>query len=143
MKTDMTIIDANNLILGRMASNVARRLLSGEEIKIINAEKVIISGRKDATFERYKMYTDRGSREFGPHFPRRPDHIVARTIRGMIPHKKMTGREAYNRLKVYIGIPPELSKEQASTLENASITRLSTSNYTVLGDLSKRLGSKF
>lgn len=139
----MAVIDANNLILGRMASLVAQRLLNGEEIKIINAERAIISGRKDTTFERYKAYIDRGSREFGPHFPRRPDQIVARTIRGMIPHKKMTGREAYKRLKVYIGVPPELSKEQTSTLENASITRLSTSNYTLLGELSRRLGSKF
>ncbi len=139
----MAVIDGNNLILGRMASLVAQRLLKGEEINIINAEKVIISGGKDTTFARYKRYVDRGSREFGPHFPRRPDQIVARTIRGMIPHKKMTGIDAYNRLKVYIGVPPELSKEQANTLQDASITRLSTSNYTVLSDLSKRLGSKF
>lgn len=139
----MAVIDASNLILGRMASMVAQRLLSGEEINIINAEKSIISGRKDTTFERYKKYTDRGSREFGPFFPRRPDQIVARTIRGMIPHKKMTGREAYKRLKVYIGVPPELGKEQAGTIENASLTRLSTSNYIILGDLSKKLGSKF
>ncbi len=139
----MAVIDANNLILGRMASIVAQRLLNGEEIKIINAEKAIISGRKDTTFDRYKKYVARGSREFGPHFPRRPDQIIARTVRGMIPHTKMTGREAHNRLKVYVGVPVELSKEPASTLENASITRLSTSNYTVLGELSKRLGSKY
>lgn len=139
----MTVIDANNLILGRMASLVAQRLLNGEEINIINAEKAIISGRKDTTFSRYKAYIDRGSREFGPFFPRRPDQLVARTIRGMIPHKKATGKEAYNRLKVYIGVPSALSKEQANTLEAASIMRLSTNNYTVLGDLSKRLGSKY
>ncbi len=139
----MTVIDAKNLILGRMASTVAKRLLAGEEINIINAERAIISGRKDTTFDRYKRYVDRGSREFGPRFPRRPDQIIARTIRGMIPHTRMTGREAYNRLKVYIGVPPELGKEQAGTVEEASITRLSTSNYTVLGDLSKRLGSKY
>lgn len=139
----MTVIDANNLILGRMGSAIAKRLLKGEEIKIVNAEKSIISGRKDATFERYKRYTHRGSREFGPHFPRRPDQIVSRTIRGMIPHKKATGRDAFKRLKVYIGMPQELGKEPASTIEDASITRLSTSNYTVLGELSKKLGSKF
>ncbi len=139
----MTVIDAKNLILGRMASSVAKRLLKGEEIKIINAERAIISGRKDTTFERYKRYAGRGSREFGPRFPRRPDQIVSRTIRGMIPHTKATGREAYNRLRVYIGVPPELSKEQAGTVEDASIVRLSTSNYTVLGELSKRLGSKY
>lgn len=139
----MIVIDANNLILGRMASTIAQRILKGEEINIINAEKAIISGRRDATFERYKAYAARGSREFGPRFPRRPDQIIARTIRGMIPHTKTTGRDAYNRLRVYIGVPPELSKEQASTINDASITRLSTSNYTVLGDLSKRLGSKY
>ncbi len=139
----MAVIDASNLILGRMASNVAKRLLNGEEIKIINAEKAIISGRKNTTFNRYRRYIDRGSREFGPHFPRRPDQIVSRTIRGMIPHTKLKGREAYNRLKVYIGVPPELGKEQAGTLEEASIMRLSTSNYTVLGELSKKLGSKY
>jgi large subunit ribosomal protein L13 len=139
----MTVIDASNLILGRMASIVAGRILNGEQINIINAEKAIISGRKDTTFHRYKAYVDRGSREFGPRFPRRPDQIIARTIRGMIPHTKTTGREAYNRLRVYIGIPPELSKEQTSTLDEASIMRLSTANYTVLGDLSTRLGSKY
>ncbi|MCE8424849.1 MAG: 50S ribosomal protein L13 [Candidatus Methanoperedens sp.] len=139
----MSVIDARNLILGRMASVVAQRLLNGEEINIINAEKAIISGRRDTTFDRYQKYAARGSVEFGPHFPRRPEQIVARTIRGMIPHKKTTGREAYNRLKVHVGIPPELIKEQANTIENASITRLSTANYTVLGDLSKKLGSKF
>ncbi|MBU3965938.1 MAG: 50S ribosomal protein L13 [Euryarchaeota archaeon] len=139
----MALIDASNLILGRMASLVAQRLLKGEMINIINAEKTIISGRRDTTFERYQKYVQRGSREFGPMFPRRPEQIVARTIRGMIPHTTTTGREAYSRLRVHIGVPPELSKEQADTLEGASITRLSTANYTVLGDLSKKLGSKF
>ncbi len=139
----MAVIDASNLILGRMASLVAQKLLKGEEINIINAEKAIISGRKDTTFDRYQRYVQRGSREFGPHFPRRPEQIVARTIRGMIPHTTFTGRQAYDRLKVYIGVPPELSKEQAGTLEDASIKRLSTANYTVLGELSKKLGSKY
>ena len=139
----MAVIDASNLILGRMSSMVAQRLLKGEEINIVNAEKAIISGRKDTTFDRYKRYIQRGSREFGPNFPRRPEQIVARTIRGMIPHTTFTGREAYSRLKVYIGVPPELGKEKAVTLEDASITRLSTANYIVLGDLSRKLGSKF
>ncbi len=139
----MAVIDASNLILGRMASLVAQRLLKGEQVNIINAEKAIISGRKDTTFDRYLKYVQRGSREFGPRFPRRPEQIIARTIRGMIPHTTLTGRQAYDRLKVYIGVPPELSKEQAGTLEDASIKRLSTANYTVLGELSKKLGSKY
>lgn len=138
----MTVIDANNLILGRMASVVAKRILNGEEIDIINAEKTILSGRKVATYERYKQYVDRGSREFGPYFPKRPDQIVKRTIRGMIPYKREIGKNAFRNLKVYIGVPRELSGQDTSTIDGANISRLSTSNYTVLGELSKKLGSK-
>ncbi|MFU8766791.1 MAG: 50S ribosomal protein L13 [Candidatus Methanoperedens sp.] len=137
----MTVIDANNLILGRMASAVAKRILEGEKINIVNAEKAIISGRKAATYDRYKQYADRG-RDFGPYFPKRPDQIVKRTIRGMIPYKRAGGKEAFKNLKVFIGIPGELSQQETSTIENANISRLSTSNYTVLGEMSKKLGSK-
>ncbi|MDW7726102.1 MAG: 50S ribosomal protein L13 [Candidatus Methanoperedens sp.] len=137
----MTVIDANNLILGRMASAVAKRILEGEKINIVNAEKAIISGRKVATYDRYKQYADRG-RDFGPYFPKRPDQIVKRTIRGMIPYKRAGGKEAFKNLKVFIGIPGELSQQETSTIENANISRLSTINYTVLGEMSKKLGSK-
>ncbi|MCX9014646.1 MAG: 50S ribosomal protein L13 [Candidatus Methanoperedens sp.] len=137
----MTVIDANNLILGRLASDVAKRLLNGEVINIVNAEKTIISGRKVATFDRYKQYASRG-RDFGPYFPKRPDQIVKRTVRGMIPYKRERGKEAFKNLKVYIGVPRELSEQETTTIERASISRLSTSKYTVLGELSKKLGSK-
>jgi large subunit ribosomal protein L13 len=137
----MLIINAEGLILGRLASMVAKRLLEGEEISIVNAEKAIVSGSKEATFLRYKKWVDRGSREKGPHYPRRPDQIVARTIRGMLPYKKSRGKDAFTRLKVYIGIPDELVREPITTLENADMTRLSTIKYMALGELSRRLGS--
>ncbi len=139
----MRVIDASDLILGRMASIVAKRLLNGEEIRIINAEKAVISGRKDVTIDKYKARIQRGSREKGPYFPKRPDRIVKRTIRGMIPYKKAKGRQAFKKLKVYIGVPPELSQEKAETIEDANIKRISTSNYIILGELSRRLGSTY
>ena len=43
----VTIIDGEGLVLGRLASTVSKRLLNGEEITIVNAEKIIISGNKD------------------------------------------------------------------------------------------------
>lgn len=137
----MTVIDGNNLILGRLASDVAKRLLNGEVINIVNAEKTIVSGRKVATFDRYNRYVHRG-RDFGPYFPKRPDQIVKRTVRGMIPYKRERGKEAFKNLKVYIGVPRELSGQETTTVQGASISRLSTSKYTVLGELSKKLGSK-
>ncbi len=51
----MTVINADGMILGRLASILAKRLLAGEEIHIINAEKIVISGDKVTTFGEYKQ----------------------------------------------------------------------------------------
>ena len=72
----VTVIDADGLLLGRMASLVAKRALSGEEIAIVNAEKTVISGSRARVHAHYREKRSRGSREGGPFFPRRPDHIV-------------------------------------------------------------------
>ena len=79
----VTIIDGDGLLVGRLASNVAKRALAGEEIAVINAEKAIISGNRARVLNNYKQKRQRGSREGGPFFPRRPDHILKRTIRGL------------------------------------------------------------
>ncbi len=135
-----TIIDADGLILGRLASIAASRLLNGDTIAIINAERVVISGGKAATYREYKETVDRGSTIAGPYFPRRSDQIVKRTIRGMLPYKRMRGRDAMSRLRVYIGTPAELSKSGAETIPEAGMSRLGTINYIRLGELSAKLG---
>ena len=143
IKMKMTIINADGLILGRLASNVAKRLLLGEEILIVNTEKAVISGSKLNTFEEYKKQINRGSREKGPHYPKRPDQILKRTIRGMLPYKRKYGRDAHSRLKVYIGVPYEMQNESFETINYARMSRLSTIKYMRLGDLSKKLGAKW
>ena len=56
----MAVIDANGLILGRLASTVAKRLLSGdEEIHIVNAEKAVISGSRASTLRDYRETRER------------------------------------------------------------------------------------
>lgn len=137
---DGIVIDADGLILGRLASVVASRLLGGDAIAIINAEHAMISGSKTTTFREYKEMVDTGSTEHGPYFPTRPDHIVKRTIRGMLPYKRMRGREAMSRLRVYMGVPVELTETEAETISEASITRLGTIKYIRLGELSAKLG---
>ena len=92
------IIDGEGLILGRLASVVSKKLLDGEEIAILNAEKIIISGTKDWAYAKYKQRIDRASisnpRRMGPKYPRRPDDIFRRTVRGMLPYKQAKGRDA-------------------------------------------------
>ena len=136
----MTIINADGLILGRLASDVSKRLLLGEDIIIVNAEKAVISGSKVSMLEEYKSQVNRGSREKGPYYPKRSDQILKRTIRGMLPYKRKRGRNAHSRLKVYIGVPDELQNESFETVKDARMSRLSTIKYIRLGDLSKKLG---
>jgi len=138
----VTVIDANGLIIGRLASIVAHRLLSGEEIAIINAEGAVVSGSPETTISKYKTMRKKGSKEKGPYFPKRSDMILRRTIRGMLPYKKALGKAAFGRLRVYMGTPAELSKVEAETLENAHKSKLSTIKVTELAKISQRLGAK-
>jgi len=107
------VIDANGKILGRLASFVAKRLLEGKRVAIINAEKAIISGNPETILEKYqkrRSIEGKPKPTKGPVQPRTPDRIVWKTIRGMLPMKKAKGREALRRLRVFIGVPPELRK---------------------------------
>jgi large subunit ribosomal protein L13 len=139
----MTVIDAKGLIMGRLASVVAKRLLAGEEISIVNADKVIISGSKATTLTAYKTTMEIGTREFGPYFPRRPERILKRTVRGMLPYKRARGKDAMSRVKVYVGIPIEFKSAELTTITEANMNRLSSNKYVELGEVSRRLGSKF
>ncbi|WP_445476223.1 50S ribosomal protein L13 [Methanococcoides methylutens] len=139
----MTVIDANGLIMGRLASNVAKRLLSGEKIAIVNAEYAVISGSKATTFGEYDEIMNIGTREFGPYFPKRPDRILKRTVRGMLPYKRARGKEAMANLKIHVGIPAELKDEELTTVDEANMTRLSSIKYVTIGDVSRKLGAKF
>lgn len=139
----MVLINAQGLILGRLASLVAKKLLEGEEITIINAEKSVLSGSKLNIFTEYKQTYVRGTKEKGPYFPKRPDALIRRTVRGMLPYKAMRGKDAMSRLTVFIGTPTELKEQPSITLEKASADRLSSYRYIELGEVSKQLGGKF
>jgi large subunit ribosomal protein L13 len=139
----VTIINADGMILGRLASILATRLLAGEEIAVVNAEKAVISGTRARVFSIYRRKRERGSREGGPFFPRRPDHIMKRTIRGMVPYKRERGNDALKRVKVYVGIPKEFQGMEMEILEAASVKRLSTPRFVTLGTVSRFLGASF
>ena len=119
----MAIIDANNLVLGRMASAIAPRLLKGEKIEIINAEKAVITGNRVSILEKYyRRYHARvkGNPYIqGPKFQRRADRIVAFAVRGMLPYKRKTGKEAFKNLRVSVGNPMNLALDKAEKVETA------------------------
>jgi large subunit ribosomal protein L13 len=133
------IIDANGLILGRMASTVAKRLLQGEDITIVNAEKAVISGKRLSRIKAAKERLEIGHPRKGPFHARRPEQIVRRTIRGMLPRRKPKGQQAYRRLRVFINIPEELKGKEAQTIVDAGAEKLKCP-YITVGKLAKELG---
>ncbi len=135
----MAIIDATDAPIGRLASIVAKRLLKGEEIFIVNAEKAIITGNKNEIKERYRRKREiGGTKRKGPFFPRMPHLILKRTVRGMLPYQQPKGRKAYKRLKVFIGIPDELKDKEIEKIEFKK-----SLNYITLKELSEYLGVKW
>jgi len=105
----MKIIDGENATMGRLASFVAKQALKGEEITILNSDKVIITGNKKNIKREFLEKRGRvGSSQKGPKVSKSSEKIVKRVIRGMLPdHRKGRGREAWKRIKCYVGIPKE------------------------------------
>jgi large subunit ribosomal protein L13 len=134
-----TIIDAEGLILGRMATYIAKRLLNGEEIVIVNAEKAVLSGKKSGKTADAKEFLGVGHPRMGPFHYRRPDKIVRKSVRGMLPFKKPKGKQAYKRLKVYMGIPADFKGQKTEKPANAQATKLACPHLTV-GEFAREIG---
>ena len=133
------IIDATGATLGRLSTKTAKQLLNGEEIAVVNSEKAIISGKKDSIKKRYTFKREVGTYRKGPFFPRKPDQIVKRTIRGMIPYQTPHGRAAFKKLKCYVGMPKEFEKQKIEKIPEAEKQPV---DFITIEELSKFLGAK-
>jgi large subunit ribosomal protein L13 len=131
------VIDARDCILGRVASEVSQRALDGERVAVVNAERAVITGNEESIMETYRKRAELGS-DSGPYYPKRPDGIFKRTIRGMVPYKSKRGREAFENIRVYLGNPYD---EDGEVLEDTSLDRLSTIKFVTLGTVSENLGA--
>ncbi len=134
-----TVVDASGLIMGRMASIVAKRLISGESITIVNAEKAALSGKRSSRVREAQAFLDIGHPRKGPYHPRRPDQIVRRTVRGMLPHRQPKGMNALRRLRVFLGVPPELKTAPLETIPAAHVSKLKCP-YVTVEELAKQIG---
>jgi len=140
------IVDATDMILGRLASFAAKRLLAGEQVMVVNAERAVISGGRERTFDTYEAWLqirNLANPRKGPFHLKRPDDLVRLTVRGMLPFDKARGRAAYRKLKVYVGVPAELKDKQMQVVDEASLKRLGTRRFIKVGELSKHLSAKF
>lgn len=138
------VVDATNHIAGRMCSHVSKLLLKGNRVTIVNAEKAMLSGNRYKTIDEYKEHLEINSVTnpiHGPFHPRRPDTILTKMVRGMVPKQKTRGIEAFQRLRVYIGVPEEMKSAKMQIFEDSKITR-PEANYISMGDVAKQIGWK-
>jgi large subunit ribosomal protein L13 len=138
-RNPVILVNADGLILGRMSSLVAKKLLNGEKVIVINAEKAIISGKKKSKVAEAKEFLEVGAPLRGPFHYRRPDKILRKTVRGMLPFKQPKGKNALKKLKVFISVPEDLKDQQMVTLEEAQAAKLKGPYFT-LAELAKEIG---
>ncbi|MFW6378422.1 MAG: 50S ribosomal protein L13 [Nanoarchaeota archaeon] len=134
----MIVIDAQHMVLGRLATFAAKQALLGQEVRVINAERAVISGKKANTINMMTVRNERGIPTKGPFMPKMADRYVRRTIRGMLPYKLPKGAQAYKRVLCYVGVPDEFKDVKVTQPEQASVSKLPTMNLITVGEALKR-----
>ncbi|MDQ4050670.1 MAG: 50S ribosomal protein L13 [Thermoproteota archaeon] len=138
------VVDATNCVAGRMCSHVSKLLLQGNRVTIVNAEKAMLSGNRYRTIESYKEHLEINSVTnpiHGPFHPRRPDTILSKMVRGMVPKRKSDGMNAFKRLRVYMGVPEEMKGAKMESFDDSKITK-PESYYISIGEVAKQIGWK-
>ena len=136
------VVDATDHVAGRLSSQVAKLLIKGNRVSVVNCDKIMISGTRSNIISEYREFLEINSInhwKHGPKHPRRPDTIMKKMIRGMLPKEKPSGKEAHKRLRTYIGSPKEVKSLKKIKFEKAMI-RKASSNYTTMADLGRTVG---
>lgn len=131
IKREWFVVDATDKTLGRLATEIARRLRgkhkpeytphmdTGDYIVVINAEKVAVTGKKrtDKVYYRYSGYVG-GLKEatFEEMIERHPERVIEIAVKGMLP-KGPLGRDMYRKLKVYAGAEHNHAAQQPQVLD--------------------------
>ncbi|MBT6336100.1 50S ribosomal protein L13 [Candidatus Woesearchaeota archaeon] len=136
------IIDISNSVLGRVATVVAKKALLGETVHVVNCENAIITGSKARLMADFKQKRERGIPLKGPYYPKQSDRIVKRAIRGMLPYKKPKGREAFERIRCYVGVPAKFENQTFEKVEGTDRSKLPNLKYLYIKDIAKQIGGK-
>ncbi|KAK7953161.1 60S ribosomal protein L16 [Apiospora saccharicola] len=145
----VVVIDGKGHLLGRLASIVAKQLLSGQKIVIVRCEALNISGEFFRAKLKYAAYLRKMTRynptRGGPFHFRAPSRIFYKAVRGMIPHKTARGAAALQRLKVFEGVPPPYDLQKKMVVPQAlRVLRLQPGRkYCLVGRLSHENGWKY
>jgi len=124
------VIDAKGAILGRLASYIAKQSLLGKKIIVVNCEEAIITGKPKSIILEYRDIRSKGGSSLhGPFFPKNPERILKRTVRGMLSYKQGRGKDAFKRIKCFNKTPEEykdVKKILANKEKRSKTIKLST-----------------
>ncbi|MBS3139194.1 50S ribosomal protein L13 [Candidatus Woesearchaeota archaeon] len=137
----MKIINGENCIAGRIASNAAKAVLLGEQVVVVNCGKMIITGSPRTTLEKFLDVSHRrGKPTKGPFYHRRPDMFVRRIIRRMLP-KNARGVACFKKVMCYTDVPTQFAN--AEIIKSASADKVVLSKHITIAKLCEGLGGKW
>ncbi len=131
VQRDWYVVDASGKTLGRLASEIARRLRgkhkpeytphvdTGDYIIVVNAEKVRVTGNKlkDKIYHHHTGYIGNlKSESLGKLLERHPERVIEKAVKGMMPRNPL-GRRMLKKLKVYAGSEHAHTAQQPQPLE--------------------------
>ncbi|XP_065189312.1 large ribosomal subunit protein uL13-like [Sycon ciliatum] len=144
----LILIDGRNHLLGRLASTIAKALLSGQRVVVVRCEEINISGsfyRNKLKYLKYLRLRCNVKPSRGPFHFRAPSKMLVRVVRGMIPHKSVRGAAAMKRLKVFEGVPPPYDQMKKMVIPSAlRVIRLRPGRkFCRLGRIAHEVGWKY
>lgn len=137
----MITIDAKDAIVGRLGAYVAKKVIENESVIIVNAEKAVFSGNAEyvaGIYTRRRQMTDKANPEHGAKWPRRPDLLLKRIIRGMLPKRAVRMKSAMTNLRIYMGTPEQVKDAKPFGNTSKDLARASVT----LEEVCERLGWK-
>ena len=137
-------VDASNLIAGRLSSKIAKKLINGENVVIVNAEKAIMVGRREEIVAKYKKKVDatvHSNPDFGPKYERIPSRILKRMIKGMLPNRKVTAERLMKQLKIYNGVPITLKDTKFDVM--TEVANKDKHDFITLKEIAELIGGRW
>jgi len=138
------IVNAQGLVAGRLASKVAKQAINGESIIVVNAEKVVLVGKKSAVMPKFEQRRDAGVKSnphYGPKYDRVPSKMFRRMVRGMLPNKKTASERLLKKIKVYNSVPKELLGKEMQNMDDIKCNE--KHDFMTLAEVAQLLGGKW
>jgi large subunit ribosomal protein L13Ae len=147
MSQKEVVIDGRGHLMGRLASVVAKELLTGCKVTVVRCEGINISGsffRNKLQFHTYLRKRLSTNPIRGPYHYRAPSKIFFKAVRGMVPRKTARGQAALGRLTTLDGVPQPYDKQKKMVVPQAlrALKLKPGREYCVLGELAAQVGWK-